>query len=227
MGDITIGTLMPFGAYQWRVLDVQDDAALIITENMIEQGVYHDKYVDITWADCALRKYLNGAFYDRFNADEKARIIPVINKNPDNPWYGTAGGDDTQDRVFILSLDEVVCKYFGDSSAKLYNPKKNQRYWFERKDENNSRRAARLEADQAICWWWIRTPGRVGVKAVYIHGDGNIGIQGNNILKGNIADGRCVGGIRPALWISLGKTVSGDSSASRAKAIPFPDTNKK
>jgi hypothetical protein len=52
-------------------------------------------------------------------------------------------------------------------------------------------------------WWWLRTPGRVGVKAVYIHGDGNIGIQGNNILKGNISDGRCTGGVRPALWLRL------------------------
>jgi hypothetical protein len=42
---------------------------------------------------------------------------------------------------------KVVCRYFEDSSAKLYNPKKNQRYWFERKDENNSKRIARLETD--------------------------------------------------------------------------------
>ena len=203
MEGLSIGTLLHFGAYQWRVLDIKDDAALIITKNMIEQGSYHDAYEEITWADCALRRYLNGAFYDRFTANEKARIVPVINKNPDNPWYGTEGGADTEDRVFILNLDEVACKYFGDSSAKLYNPKKNQRYWFERKDENNDKRKARLEEDQAICWWWIRTPGRVGVKAVYIHGDGNTGIQGNNVLKGNIADGRCVGGIRPALWLRM------------------------
>jgi hypothetical protein len=45
--------------------------------------------------------------------------------------------------------------------------------------------------------------GRVSVKAVYVHGDGNIGIQGNNIFKGNIADGKCLGGIRPALWLKL------------------------
>jgi len=203
MEEISIGALIRFGAYQWRVLDIKENAALIITENIIEQGVYHDAYVDITWADCSLRRYLNGVFLDKFASDEKAKIVPVINKNPDNPWYGTAGGADTEDRVFILCLDEVACKYFGDSSALLCHPKKNQRYWFERKDDNNSRRKARLEENHSICWWWIRTPGRVSVKAVYIHGDGNIGIQGNNIFKGNIADGRCTGGIRPALWLRL------------------------
>ncbi|MDF2872247.1 MAG: hypothetical protein K0R05_3822, partial [Anaerocolumna sp.] len=88
--------------------------------------------------------------------------------------------------------------------SKLYNPGKNQRYWFERKDENNSKRLARLQEKDWHWWWWLRSPGRVNVKAVYIFGtDGNIGIQGNNILKGNISDGKCTGGVRPALWLKL------------------------
>lgn len=198
-----VGDKIEFGNYEWRVLDIQNNTALIITEYIIEQGRYHDVYKDITWADCSLRKYLNGEFYDKFTTADKSRIVPVTNKNPDNHWYGTKGGEDTRDNILILSLEEVTCQYFGDSSSKLYNPKKNQRYWFERKDENNSKRIARLKGVEWSTWWWIRTPGRVGVKAVYIHGDGNIGIQGNNILKGNISDGKCLGGIRPALWLRL------------------------
>ncbi len=96
-----------------------------------------------------------------------------------------------------------MCRYFGDSSSKLYSPRKNQRYWFERKDENNSKRVARLEGKDWPTWWWLRSPGRVNVKAVYIHGNGDIGIQGNNILKGNISEGYCAGGVRPALWLRL------------------------
>lgn len=97
-----------------------------------------------------------------------------------------------------------MCKYFGDSLSKLHNPGKNQRYWFERKDENNSKRIARLLDNGWGWWWWLRSPGRVNVKAVYIFGtDGNIGIQGNNILKGNISDGKCTGGVRPALWLKM------------------------
>ena len=201
MDEFCIGAVIPFSGYNWRVLDIKDNAALIITEYIIDQRPYHDAYIEITWADCALRKYLNGEFYDKFNASDQLRIIPVLNKNPDNQWYGTKGGTDTKDRIFLLSLKEVACQYFGDSSSKLYNPGKNQRYWFERKDENNSKRSASLKGESWHSWWWIRSPGRVGVKAVYIHGDGNIGIQGNNILKGNIGDGRCIGGVRPALWL--------------------------
>jgi hypothetical protein len=199
-----IGDKISFGNYDWRVLDIQNNKALIITEYIIEQRSYHDEYKDITWSDCSLRKYLNDEFYNKFNETDNSRIIPVLNKNPDNQWYGTKGGADTRDNIFLLSMEEVVCHYFGDSSSKLYNPGKNQRYWFERKDENNSKRIARLEVDkEEIWWWWLRSPGRVNIKAVYIHGDGNIGIQGNNILKGNISDGKCTGGVRPALWLKL------------------------
>ena len=198
------GDKISFGSYEWRVLEVQNNTALIITEYIIEQRAYHNAYKDITWADCSLRKYLNNEFYDRFSAAEKSRIIPVLNKNPDNQWYGTKGGRDTQDSIFLLSIEETVCRYFGDSSSKLYSPGKNQRYWFERKDKNNSKRIVRLESrKEGSWWWWLRSPGRVNIKAVYIHGDGNIGIQGNNILKGNISDGECKGGIRPALWLKL------------------------
>ena len=198
------GDKILFGNYEWRVLEVQNNTALIITEYIIEQRAYHNAYKDITWADCSLRKYLNSEFYDRFTAAEKSRIIPVLNKNPDNQWYGTKGGRDTQDSIFLLSIEETVCRYFGDSSSKLYSPGKNQRYWFERKDKNNSKRIARLESrKEGSWWWWLRSPGRVSIKAVYIHGDGNIGIQGNNILKGNISDGECKGGVRPALWLKF------------------------
>ena len=198
------GDKISFGSYEWRVLDIQNNATLIITEYIIEQRAYHNAYKDITWADCSLRKYLNGEFYDRFTVADKSRIIPVLNKNSDNQWYGSKGGSDTQDSIFLLSIEEAVCRYFGDSSSKLYNPGRNQRYWFERKDKNNSKRIVRLESrKEGSWWWWLRSPGRVSIKAVYIHGDGNIGIQGNNILKGNISDGECKGGIRPALWLKL------------------------
>lgn len=203
MKGFNIGSVIQFGGYSWRVLDIKNDTALIITEEIIEQRAYHDAYTDITWADSSLRIYLNGEFVDKFNANDQARIIPVLNQNDDNPWYGTQGGADSRDSIFLLSLDEV-CRYFGDSTSKLYDRGKNQRYWFERKDENNSKRLAKLQGTEGCWWWWLRSPGRVNLKAAYIWGtDGTIGIQGNNILKGNISDGKCTGGVRPALWLKL------------------------
>lgn len=203
MKNVEVGSIFSFGGYDWRVLDIKKGSALIITECIIEQRPYHNAYKDITWDDCTLRKYLNCEFYEKFTTEEKSRVIPVLNKNSDNQWYGSNGGADTKDRVFLLSLEEI-CTYFGNSLSNLMNPGKNQRYWFQRKDENNRNRLARLLGKEGHWWWWLRSPGRVNVKAAYIFGtDGNIGIQGNNILKGNISDGRCTGGVRPALWLKL------------------------
>ena len=102
--------IIQFGEYDWRVLDVQDDRALIITEKIIDIRAYHNELTDITWADCDLREYLNGEFYNNFNANDKARIIQVTNSNHYNYWYRLEGGLDTDDHIFLLSLDEVINK---------------------------------------------------------------------------------------------------------------------
>ncbi len=206
MREYSIGSIVPFGNYQWRVLDIQGDTALVITEYIIEQQPYNNYAGDVTWADCSLRKYLNGEFYNKFTGAEQARIIPVVNKNKDNPWYGSRGGEDTQDYIFLLDIEEAVCKYFGDSSANLENRSPKQRYWFQKKDENNPKRRSSLEG--YIWWWWLRTPGRDNRRAVYIHGDGNLGIQGNGTYRYSSntihpTTGDNSGGVRPTLWLRL------------------------
>lgn len=195
-----------FGSYEWRILDIQDDTALIITENIIEQRPYNNYSGDVTWVDSSLREYLNGEFYNKFTKDEQSRIIPVWNKNQDNQWYGSQGGEDTLDYIYLLSIEEAVCKYFGDSSKNLENPSDKQKYWFQRKDKNNIKRKAIFNG--STWWWWLRSSGRDNKRAVYIHGDGNVGIQGNgtfhyssNTIHPSTGDNS--GGIRPALWLKL------------------------
>lgn len=187
-----VGEKMIFDRYKWHILDIQNDRALIITEDVIELRPYHNKYKETTWHDCEMRNYLNGEFYDRFDENSKSRILHVTNKNMDNPWYGTIAGNETIDKIFLLSLDEV-CKYFGDSTDKLYN-RGNNRYW-KKNDENNSKRRARF--NDTYWWWWLRSPGRHNRVTAYVHGtDGCVGVNGNNITNGN-------GGIRPALWLKM------------------------
>jgi hypothetical protein len=198
------GEIITFGNYEWRVLDVQSDRVLLITEDMIGQHPYHNKAGNVTWKDCELRSYLNTEFYNTFSDVDRNRIITVINKNPNNEWYDSNGGEDSEDKVFLLSIEEVACKYFGDSSTLLYNPGKNQKYWFQRKDENNSNRRSKF--DGYGWWWWLRSPGRDNKRTVYIWGDGNIGIQGNGTYKYSSNTIHPItkdnsGGIRPALWI--------------------------
>lgn len=206
MSAFHIGSIVPFGGYHWLILDIQGSAALIITEYMIGQHPYHHNAGDVTWADCSLRKYLNGEFYNKFTAAEQARIIPAFNKNHDNQWYGSIGGEDTRDYIFLLSMEEAVCKYFGDSSENIKNRSPKQLYWFQKKDKNSDRRRSALDGN--VWWWWLRSPGRDNRRAVYIHGDGNIGIQGNGTFRYSSntihpSTGDNSGGVRPALWLSL------------------------
>lgn len=117
MKELPIGSIIPFGGYDWRILDIQNHTALVITEDIIELRAYNDVYKDTTWSDCELRRYLNSEFYGSFNQADRSRIIPVMNENPDNQWYGSKGGEDTKDAIFLLSVEEAVCRYFGDSSG--------------------------------------------------------------------------------------------------------------
>lgn len=183
--------IINFGNYKWRALDIKDGRALIITENIIELQWYHSEFVDITWADCRLRNYLNNEFYNTFTSNEKIKIITVTNKNIDNQWFKTKGGIDSIDNVFLLSLKEV-CEYFGNSRENLL-VKGKQKWLID--DENNQNRQAKFDGENH--WWRLRSPGYYGRTSASINYNGNVYIRGNGIY-GRPKGG---GGVRPALWI--------------------------
>lgn len=200
------GDTLIFGKYKMRVLDIQENKALVITEEILFQRPFHNKKGDVTWAHSEIRHYLNNEFYHSFDREVKENILLTTLSNDNNQWYDSDGGDVTQDYIFLLSVEEVVCKFFGDSSSLLYNRSLKQRYWFQRKDINNHLREAYLF--NSGWWWWLRTPGRDNKRAVYIHGDGNIGIQGNSTYRYSSNTIHKVtndnsGGIRPAMWIKV------------------------
>jgi len=201
---VKIGEVIKFGGYDWRVLDIQGGRALVISDIIVDSWrPYHNKNIDITWADCDLREYLNGEFYDSFNQKDKAKIVQVTNKTPNNPWYGTSGGADTQDHIFLLSLEEVV-KYFGDS-GQLANRVGNKDTIEDQFDivrqaicdyEPCYRSEGKSSGDYG-CYWWLRSPGnRVG-DVVLVMRDGSIYVNGGG------ASLDYLGGIRPALWLYL------------------------
>lgn len=182
-----------FGDYSWRILRVNSKRALVVTENILEQRWYHEKFEDVTWADCVLRTYLNREFYNTFKQPEKERILKVTCKNLDNPWFGTDGGQDTVDKIFLLSLEEVS-EYFGDSKGNLYN--KGKQTW-SIDDQHNSKRQTKYGDE--FHWWRLRSPGYYGCTAASVNKNGHIYVRGNGVY-GRPKDS---GGIRPALWLEL------------------------
>lgn len=199
------GDTVGFDCFTWRVLAKESHRMLLVTKDIVEQRSYHHKG-DVTWENSEVRSYLNDTFYHSFAPQNKAKILTTEILTTDNPWYKVTGGKKTQDRIFLLSLEEVVCHYFGDSSKNLIQKSPKQRYWFQKKDPNNDKRRAFY--DNYIWWWWLRTPGRDLQRAIYIHGDGNVGIQGNKTTHYSSktihpVTGDNSGGLRPALWLSL------------------------
>jgi hypothetical protein len=132
-----------FGNYRWRVLDVQGDKALIITEKVIESHPYDVKGESAAWKSCSLRKYLNEGFYNKFDNVCKAQMLTTTLLNPGNKRYGTSGCSNTQDHIFLLSIDEVE-KYFINNA--------------ERRTDSISGKI-----------WWLRSPGRKVYEAALVY----------------------------------------------------------
>jgi len=95
-------SFVKFGGIDWRVLAVENNKALLITKEILEKRPYNAEYEDVTWETCSLRQYLNGEFYNSLGA-AKSAIAEVQNSNPDNPWYGTAGGNTTDNRQGVFT----------------------------------------------------------------------------------------------------------------------------
>lgn len=190
--SIAIGNIIPFGDYQWVVLDLEEDYALIISERIITLRHFHYEMADVTWEMSDMRHYLNSEFFDRFSDEEQLRIRETSIINSDNPWYGTYGGNDTIDKIFLLSLDEVV-QYFGDSGALQNQP---PNIWWVYDRFNWARRATFEEYDT---WWWLRSPGQYGHQIASIYPSGYI------LVSGGFASADWYGGgVRPAMWINPG-----------------------
>ena len=193
-----VGDLVEFGHYeqdgdlsngaesiQWRVLSKEDGKTLVISEYELDAKPYNELCTDITWEECTLRKWLNGAFYDEaFTDDEKQYIKLSRIINEDNNEYLTKGGADTDDYVFLLSMSEAE-KYFADDDARIARPTQYAK--------NNGATAS--DSNDAG-WGWLRSPGERGteVAGVYIFG---------NVMTDGIPVNYANGGVRPALWIDL------------------------
>jgi len=199
------GCLVSFGPHRWRVLEERDGLTLVVCDHTVECRGYHDAPGPVTWAECELRRYLNHSFLDRFDGAERSRIVSTRRTGRPNPWYGTDGGERTDDRVFLLDVGEVV-EYFGDSGDLA---RRRGWHWDETGhkyvmidgygqmliDRYNSARIAREPDGGPPSWWWTRSPGSARLYAVPIGPDGTLGALTGWPVQASL-------GIRPALWLA-------------------------
>jgi hypothetical protein len=200
---------MEYGGHNWFVLDRAEGKALLLSAGIIEERSYHADGGEITWEGSTIRQWLNEDFYYSIGKEERERIAETSIVNNDNPWYGTEGGNDTVDKIFLLSLEEVV-QYFGDS-GQLANRPVNDGGWELNyiDDEYNAARIAYLPAEiylyryggnyGSASWWWLRSPGYNSYNAAIVSYDGHFHVDG---YIGSYV-GNDYGGVRPALWLNL------------------------
>lgn len=171
----------------WRVLDVQDDRALLLSEDVTHNNMQYDKeFSSLTWKwkTCKLRRWLNKDFLKTFSSQEQAQIANTINTNDLKIYLGMEYGEQTQDKIFLLSESELI-KYFGYSKRLA---EVGEDWWSG--DKFKSARVAKHNG-RAV-WWWLRSPG------CFVDLDGTICRRSTEINSGfNF------GGVRPALWIKL------------------------
>lgn len=123
-----VGNYVSFGTYpqtkagndatpiEWLVLARDGDKALLISRYGLDVQPYNKDYTSVTWETCTLRTWLNSTFYNKaFSSAEQAAILTTDVDNSKSQCYSiwtTSGGNNTQDKVFLLSYAEAN-KYFG------------------------------------------------------------------------------------------------------------------
>ena len=186
-------------AIEWLVLEVRDGKALLISRYALEAQPYNVANVDVTWADCSLRSWLNGAFYNKaFTDDEQACILTTDVDNSFSQGYsGFAGdgGENTQDKIFLLSYAEAS-QYFGviRNGNNNYDARVVPTSHAIAAGSDTSKRNRTTDGTPAG-WWWLRSPGNDQSHAMYVGSDGTP--YCNDVLSRN-------GSVRPVMWISIG-----------------------
>ena len=139
-----------------------------------------------TWETSDLRSYLNKYFLRVFSEDDQKRIVETIIETPDNPKYGTKGGPQTKDKVFLLSIDEAEYYFRSNEERRCVFSKDIERDFYEKE----------CNYQAILPWWWLRSPGAFPDITAYVDYDGTVCIIGNYANE-------FVGGIRPALWVKF------------------------
>ena len=195
--NLKVGSTIKFGNYEqdnntsngkeeieWIVLAVDGSKALIISKYALDCQRFNSTYTDATWEKCSLRTWLNVIIYNEaFDSFHQNMILSSTVAADKNPAYNTSPGNNTTDKVFLLSITEAN-KYFSSDSARQCQ---GTAYCY----------AQGADAGNGLCWWWLRSPGYYSLRAALVRLDGSISTNGGGVSV--------VGGaVRPALWIDLG-----------------------
>lgn len=138
---------------KWRVIKCENGEALLLSDIVLDKQKYNKRLKKVTWEKSTLRKWLNKKFMNRaFSSSEQEAIRTTKVINEDNYYYKTDGGNDTLDKIYLLSLSETdEEKEYGFTDS----------YGMTIKYSNY----ADLDDYQ---YWWLRTPGEKNISAAAV-----------------------------------------------------------
>ncbi len=181
---------------RWRVLayDGENNRALLISEKVLDVMPWH--YEDdpaVRWEGSGIRQWLNTVFLNSaFSVKEQGAILPAEVDNSagqQRPDWVTDGGNNTEDRVFLLSWHEAAEVYFPPQEARQAQATG----FAEDKFRDNP---AYLRGGDTVSWW-LRSPGNTEKNACMIYENGNDTYERYALSVG----------VRPALWVNADEDV--------------------
>ena len=188
---------------EWRVLEVDAYArrALVISVRSLTGAPYNAAQTDVTWENCSLRQWLNDSFLQTAFNETEQWAVPgswISNGSAEcDPACASYGGNDTWDRVFLLSYREANACFDGrrmDAKREAYIDRLAAPTRFARAQGAYCPEYFRTESGEYAGWWWLRSPGRNQAYAIYVDNNGEF--QSIRVNKDT-------GGVRPAMWIDL------------------------
>lgn len=195
LSETETGKTLCFGVYEqdgnpengkepieWLVLDRQEDHVLLLSLKALDCVDFGTKgHYSVSWEDSFIRTWLNEEFYSgTFSDTEKLLIAPVDTGAEE---YALADGDESADRVFLLSVTEAERCLPGDAAKQccctqyaIGNGSWHTPLW--------------------ICRWWLRTPGASADRKAGVRHQGSIFGGGFYTYLGYMS-------VRPALCIAF------------------------
>ena len=240
---------------KWRILNVDDEGnALLLSDKLLDITEYNPGELEVTWETCTYRSFLNsydksanayeidfsadGFLNNAFSADEIAAITTTKVANEDNPVYGTEGGNDTEDKIFSLSVMEAMNPEYGFTKNEFIGPDENPEKFYTDADPGRvamttgyadaKGESFKGEAtDKGAGLYWLRTsgyspkyPGHInlvgGAYAISVHMDENR-VYLRPALNINLNDSA-------SMWSYAGKVYADGSVRDNADDIDSPVT---
>ena len=189
IADAKVGQLVSFGEYEQNADDSDgtEDILCIVTEEngdtltlmslyCLDVVPYSLENTDTTWETSYLREFLNNDFYDSaFSIGEKNMIVDSEVINNDNPVHGTFGGNNTTDKVYIMSIEEAMEFYSVAEPVEMFYDRIHAQA-----TEYAIQKGVWLEIpDSSRCWWWLRSPGGSASQAAEIGSAGYCSFNGS------------------------------------------------